>query len=208
MRHGSRSLQRYRTGDLVRRSLRSHLIRKWFRRQLSTHVGRHKRWEVLCKLWRQTCDNYAWRGWLRELTRFRTSCATDIGRPQVVRHLNRGGFSSLCGKDWNGSPSIVALNLPISHQAGTWIATLFAQMTELIAWSKLHTRSQPTRVRLATLLRFKFRETISVRKATRLNDRIGSSARMVLLALLGAKLYEDSGGALALQPRNGRLLEQ
>ena len=83
------------------------------------------------------------------------------------------------------------MNLPISHQAGILITTLFDQTIELIAWSRLQAMSQPTMVRLATLLRLNFRQRIIVRMATQMKERTGSSARMMLLALLGAKVYEN-----------------
>ena len=78
----------------------------------------------------------------------------------------------------------MALRLPISHQTGIWIATLSAQIIELIAWSRLHARSQPMRVKLATLRRLKFWDRIKVRVAAEMKERMGSSARMVLLAPL------------------------
>ena len=96
----------------------------------------------------------------------------------------------------------MAQHLPRSHQTGIWIATRSAQIIELIPWIKLHARSQPTRDRLATLWRLKFWGRITVRMAAQMKDRTGSSARMVILALLEGKVY---GGALTFEVRMGWL---
>jgi hypothetical protein len=87
----------------------------------------------------------------------------------------------------------------MSHQAGTWIARLSAQIIELIACSRLHARSQPDRVRLATLLRLKFLDIIITRMAAQMKERLGSSGRIVLLALLGDKVYGNSNGGLTFE---------